>query len=66
MWQLEVINLIEDMNLYEHNSLSNLYTHKVLNSNSVEIDMRGFRRGVYILSFTLKNGKRYYRNIIKE
>lgn len=65
-WQSETRDLIADINLYEHNSLSNLYTYKILNTNNIEINMRGFRRGVYILSFTLNDGKTYYRNIVKE
>lgn len=65
-WQSETRDLIANINLYEHNSLSNLFTYKVINSDNIEVNMTGFRMGVYILSFTLKNGKTYSKNIIKE
>lgn len=66
-WNTEMRDLISNINIYEHSTFSNLFAIKTNNfNNKIDINMTGYRMGVYILSFTLKNGKTYTKNIIKE
>lgn len=66
-WNTDISNLVSNINLYEHNTLSNLFSLNTNHlNNRIEINMTGYNIGVYIISFTLKNGKIYTHNIIKE
>lgn len=66
-WNTDISDLVSNINLYEHNTLSNLFSLNTNHlNNRIEINMTGYNIGVYIISFTLKNGKIYTHNIIKE
>jgi hypothetical protein len=66
-WTDEVDSLIESVSLYQHSTVhwkfqqqNNPGLNKQLN-----INMSGFEWGVYILHFTLKDGRIFSRNITK-
>lgn len=66
-WNADISDLVSNINLYEHNTLSNLFSLNTNHlNNRIEINMTGYNIGVYVISFTLKNGKIYTHNIIKE
>lgn len=67
-WNSENNDLIENVSLYQHSTLSSLFTQKNLpNLNSqIQINMTSYYMGVYILNFQLKDGRVMSRNIIKE
>ncbi|WKS95297.1 hypothetical protein [Riemerella columbina] len=67
-WDTEVNDLVDSVTLYNHNQLINLFTQRnIPNLNyQVEINMKPYRLGVYILSFQLKDGRVLTKNIIKE
>lgn len=67
-WNEENNNLIDDVSLYQHNTMAFLFQQKNYpNLNrQVQINMSSFYMGVYVLSFQLKDGRVLTRNIIKE
>ncbi|WP_392436807.1 T9SS type A sorting domain-containing protein [Cruoricaptor ignavus] len=66
-WTDEVNDLIENVSLYEHNTIHWKFQQQNLpNLNKqVQINMRSYYMGVYILHFQLKDGRVYSKNIIK-
>lgn len=67
-WNENNDELIDNVALYQHNSLAFLFQQKNFpNLNRMaQINMSGYYMGVYILSFQLKDGRIISRNIIKE
>lgn len=66
-WNQEVDELIESVTLYQHSSLVNLFQKKNMPAlnRELHIDMSRFYMGVYILTFTLKDGRTLSKNITK-
>lgn len=66
-WTDEADQLIDNVTLYQHNTVANVFSRKNLpNLNrKVQVNMNGMYMGVYILSFQLKDGRKMSRNIIK-
>ena len=67
-WTDTVNELIDTVSLYQHSVISWNFQQKnsVTLNRQVQINMTGYYLGVYILSFTLKDGRVYTKNIIKE
>lgn len=67
-WTDTVNELIDTVSLYQHSVTSWNFQQKnsVTLNRQVQINMTGYYLGVYILSFTLKDGRVYTKNIIKE
>ena len=67
-WTETVNELIDTVSLYQHSVTSWNFQQKnsVTLNRQVQINMTGYYLGVYILSFTLKDGRVYTKNIIKE
>ena len=67
-WTDTVNELIDTVSLYQHSVTSWNFQQKnaVALNRQVQINMTGYYLGVYILSFTLKDGRVYTKNIIKE
>lgn len=67
-WTNAANDLIDTVSLYQHSTTSwNFQQKNVLSLNrQVQINMSGYYLGVYVLSFTLKDGRVYTKNIIKE
>lgn len=67
-WTENVNNLIDSVSLYQYSVSSwNFQQKNTINLNrQVQINMTGYYLGVYVLSFTLKDGRVYTKNIIKE
>lgn len=67
-WTDTVNELIDTVSLYQHSVTGWNFQQKnsVTLNRQVQINMTGYYLGVYILSFTLKDGRVYTKNIIKE
>lgn len=67
-WTENVNDLIDSVSLYQYSvSNWNFQQKNTINLNrQVQINMTGYYLGVYVLSFTLKDGRVYTKNIIKE
>lgn len=67
-WNEENNNLIDNLTLYQHNTMSFLFQQKNYPNlgRSIQINMSSYYMGVYVLSFQLKDGRVMTRNIIKE
>ena len=67
-WTESVNDLIDSVSLYQHSVTSWNFQQKnaVALNRQVQINMTGYYLGVYVLSFTLKDGRVYTKNIIKE
>jgi hypothetical protein len=67
-WTENVNDLIDSVSLYQYSVSSwNFQQKNTINLNrQVQINMTGYYLGVYVLSFTLKDGRVYTKNIIKE
>lgn len=66
-WNDEVDGLIASVSLYQHSTVHWKFQQKNLpNLNKqVKIDMTGYDWGVYVVSFTLKDGRVFSKNITK-
>ncbi|MFC3157164.1 hypothetical protein SAMN05443633_11241 [Chryseobacterium arachidis] len=66
-WNDEVDGLIESVSLYQHSTVHWKFQQQNLpNLNKhVKIDMTGYEWGVYIVRFTLKDGRVLSKNITK-
>lgn len=66
-WSEETNKLIESVSLYEHSTVHWKFQQQNLpNLNrQLKINMAGYQWGVYILRFTLKDGRIFSKNIIK-
>ena len=67
-WTNKADALIDNVSLYQHNSLSSLIQQKNYSNinRQVRMDMSSYYMGVYILSFQLKDGRTISRNITKQ
>lgn len=67
-WTDTVNDLIDTISLYQHSAANWNFQQKnaVSLNRQVQINMTGYYLGVYVLSFTLKDGRVYTKNIIKE
>lgn len=66
-WNIEYDDLIESVSLYQHSTLAHLFQKKnipALNRN-LPIEMSSLSMGVYILTFRLKDGRTFSKNITK-
>lgn len=66
-WTDEVDDLIESVSLYQHSTSHWKFQQQNLPEleKKLKIDMSGYYWGVYILHFTLKDGRVFSRNITK-
>ncbi|CAA7193819.1 T9SS type A sorting domain-containing protein [Chryseobacterium potabilaquae] len=66
-WSKEVDGLIESVSLFEHGSIHWKFQKQNIPdlNRRITIDMSNYNKGVYIISFTLKDGKIISRNITK-
>ncbi|ASE60119.1 hypothetical protein CEQ15_00585 [Chryseobacterium indologenes] len=66
-WTEEVDNLIESVSLYQHSTVHWKFQQQNTPglNRQVKINMTGYDWGVYILRFTLKDGRVFSRNITK-
>lgn len=66
-WTEEVDGLIESVSLYQHSTVHWKFQQQNIPSlnKQLKINMTGFDWGVYILRFTLKDGRVFGRNVTK-
>ena len=67
-WTSNVDSLIDTVSMYQYSVVGWNFQQKNMPSlnSQVQINMTGYYMGVYVLSFTLKDGRVYTKNIIKE
>ncbi|UOU96846.1 T9SS type A sorting domain-containing protein [Chryseobacterium daecheongense] len=66
-WTEEADELIETVSLYQHSTVHWKFQQQNIPSlnRQLKINMSGYQWGVYILHFTLKDGRVFTRNITK-
>lgn len=66
-WNEDVDTLIESVSLYQHSTVHWKFQQQNLPSlnKMLKINMSGYEWGIYILKFTLKDGRIISRNITK-
>jgi len=66
-WSEEVDGLIESVSLYQHSTVHWKFQQQNIPelNRQVKINMTGYDWGVYILRFTLKDGRVFGRNVTK-
>lgn len=66
-WTEEVDRLIESVSLYQHSTVHWKFQQQNIPglNRQVKINMTGYDWGVYILRFTLKDGRVFGRNVTK-
>jgi hypothetical protein len=66
-WTEEVDGLIESVSLYQHSTVHWKFQQQNIPAlnRQVKINMTGYDWGVYILRFTLKDGRVFSRNVTK-
>ncbi|CAA7389972.1 hypothetical protein [Chryseobacterium fistulae] len=66
-WNEDVNGLIESVSLYQHSTTHWKFQEQNIPSlnKQLKINMSGYEWGVYILRFTLKDGRVFSRNITK-
>ncbi|KFF23047.1 hypothetical protein IW22_02085 [Chryseobacterium sp. JM1] len=66
-WTDEVDDLIESVSLYQHSTVHWKFQQQNLPefNKQVGIDMSDFEWGIYVLRFTLKDGRVFSKNITK-
>lgn len=66
-WTEETDNLIESVSLYQHSTAHWKFQQQNLPglNRQLKINMTGYNWGVYILRFTLKDGRVFSKNITK-
>ncbi|QIY90085.1 hypothetical protein [Chryseobacterium gallinarum] len=66
-WTEEVDSLIESVSLYQHSTIHWKFQQQNIPglNRQVKINMSGYDWGVYILRFTLKDGRVFGRNVTK-
>lgn len=66
-WKEEVDDLIESVSLFQHSTVHWKFQQQNISggNHQVKIDMSKYEWGVYILRFTLKDGRVFNRNITK-
>ncbi|KKO89200.1 hypothetical protein AAW12_24055 [Sphingobacterium sp. Ag1] len=66
-WTEEVDGLIESVSLYQHSTVHWKFQQANIPSlnRSLKMNMTGFEWGVYVVRFTLKDGRIFSKNITK-
>ncbi|PWW29951.1 hypothetical protein [Chryseobacterium sp. AG844] len=66
-WTEEVDGLIESVSLYQHSTIHWKFQQQNIPdlNRQVKINMTGYDWGVYVLRFTLKDGRIFSKNITK-
>lgn len=66
-WTEEVDGLIESVSLYQHSTVHWKFQQQNMPdlNKQIKINMTGYDWGVYVLRFTLKDGRVFSRNITK-
>ena len=66
-WTEEADDLIESVSLYQHSTVHWKFQQQNIPglNRQLKINMTGYDWGVYILRFTLKNGRVFGRNVTK-
>lgn len=66
-WTEEADNLIESVSLYQHSTVHWKFQQQNIPglNRQLKINMTGYDWGVYILRFTLKDGRIFGRNVTK-
>lgn len=66
-WTEEADNLIESVSIYQHSTIHWKFQQQNIPglNRQLKIDMSGYDWGVYILRFTLKDGRVFGKNITK-
>ncbi|MCQ9633845.1 T9SS type A sorting domain-containing protein [Chryseobacterium sp. WG23] len=66
-WTEEVDGLIESVSLYQHSTVHWKFQQQNLPdlNKQLKINMTGYDWGVYVLRFTLKDGRAFSKNITK-
>jgi len=66
-WTEEVDSLIESVSLYQHSTVHWKFQQQNIPSlnKQLKINMTGYYWGVYVLNFTLKDGRVFSRNVTK-
>ncbi|MCQ9638969.1 hypothetical protein MP478_06155 [Chryseobacterium sp. WG14] len=66
-WTEEVDGLIESVSLYQHSTVHWKFQQQNLPdlNRQLKINMTGYDWGVYVLRFTLKDGRAFSKNITK-
>ncbi|KPH11437.1 hypothetical protein [Chryseobacterium sp. ERMR1:04] len=66
-WTEEVNGLIESVSLYQHSTVHWKFQQQNIPSlnRQLKINMNGYEWGVYVLRFTLKDGRIFSKNITK-
>ncbi|WP_412850324.1 hypothetical protein ACL0VS_11005 [Chryseobacterium sp. PMSZPI] len=66
-WTEEVDSLIESVSLYQHSTVHWKFQQQNIPglNRQIKINMTGYDWGVYILRFTLKDGRVFGRNVTK-
>ncbi|WP_370901492.1 hypothetical protein [Chryseobacterium gossypii] len=66
-WTDEVDGLIESVSLYQHSTVHWKFQQQNIPdlNKQIKINMTGYEWGVYVLRFTLKDGRVFSRNITK-
>ncbi|MGG5209817.1 hypothetical protein ACQWU4_12770 [Chryseobacterium sp. MIQD13] len=66
-WTDEVDELIESVSLYQHSTIHWKFQQQNMPdlNKQIKINMTGYEWGIYVLRFTLKDGRVFSRNITK-
>lgn len=66
-WTDEVNELIESVSLYQHSTIHWKFQQQIIPelNKQLKINMTGYSWGVYVLRFTLKDGRTLSKNITK-
>ncbi|CAI8831693.1 hypothetical protein [Chryseobacterium sp. IT-36CA2] len=66
-WTEEVDNLIESVSLYQHSTIHWKFQQQNIPdlNRQLKINMTGYDWGVYVVRFTLKDGRTFSKNITK-
>ncbi|MDR2238434.1 MAG: hypothetical protein LBE92_20090 [Chryseobacterium sp.] len=66
-WTEEVDGLVESVSLYQHSTVHWKFQQQIIPdlNRQLKINMTGYDWGVYVLRFTLKDGRVFSKNITK-
>ncbi|WP_326981702.1 T9SS type A sorting domain-containing protein [Chryseobacterium sp. MYb264] len=66
-WSEDLDHIIESVSLYQHNTLHWKFQQQNIPSlnKKLQINMTGYPWGIYVLKFTLKDGRTFTKNITK-
>ncbi len=66
-WSEDVDGLIESVSLYQHSTVHWKFQQQNIPdlNRQIKINMSGYEWGVYVLHFTLKDGRKFSKNITK-